>query len=148
MKQLGFGAQHRHRPERRGARRAAFAGVEAGSASSAPSSRSGIRARPSRIGIGQGYNAYTPVQLAQAMATLADERRDVPAARWSPTSTIRAPASARSVEPELVRQVPLKREYVDFVKRAMAGVNKEGTGARAFARRAATPAAARPAPRR
>ena len=33
-----------------------------------------------------------------------------------------------------MQQVPLKREWVEFVKRAMAGVNKEGTGARAFAR--------------
>ena len=40
----------------------------------------------------------------------------------------------QSFEPELVQQVPLRKEYVEFVKRAMAGVNKEGTGARAFAR--------------
>jgi penicillin-binding protein 2 len=39
----------------------------------------------------------------------------------------------RQVEPQLVRQVPLKPEHVEFVKRAMAGVTKEGTGARAFA---------------
>jgi penicillin-binding protein 2 len=39
----------------------------------------------------------------------------------------------RTLEPQLVRQVPLKPEHVEFVKRAMAGVTKEGTGARAFA---------------
>jgi penicillin-binding protein 2 len=33
----------------------------------------------------------------------------------------------------VVQNVPLKPEHVEFVKRAMAGVNKEGTGARAFA---------------
>jgi len=33
-----------------------------------------------------------------------------------------------------VQQVPLKKEYVEFVKRAMVGVTKEGTGARAFAK--------------
>jgi len=39
----------------------------------------------------------------------------------------------RYLEPEVMRRVPLKRETVEFVKRAMAGVNKEGTAARAFA---------------
>jgi len=33
-----------------------------------------------------------------------------------------------------MQRVPLKREWVEFVKRAMAGVTTEGTGARAFAR--------------
>src|SRR5258706_9309442 len=37
------------------------------------------------------------------------------------------------IEPLLVKRVPFKPENVEFVKRAMAGVNKEGTGARAFA---------------
>ena len=40
----------------------------------------------------------------------------------------------QSFEPELVHQVPLRKEWVEFVKRAMAGVAKEGTGARAFAK--------------
>jgi len=85
------------------------------------------------IGIGQGYNAYTPVQLAQAMATVAANgamyRPHVVAHVANPRTGERS-----SAEPELVRQVPLKREWVEFVKRAMAGVNIEGTGARAFAR--------------
>src|SRR4029453_7715080 len=38
----------------------------------------------------------------------------------------------RVVEPQLVRKIPLKGENIEFVKRAMAGVNKEGTGRRAF----------------
>jgi penicillin-binding protein 2 len=33
----------------------------------------------------------------------------------------------------LVRQTAFKKDNVELVKRAMAGVNKEGTGARAFA---------------
>ena len=85
------------------------------------------------IGIGQGYNAYTPLQLAQAMATLAANgemyRPRVVGHIENPRTRER-----RSFEPELTSQVPLKREWVDFVKRAMAGVNKEGTGARAFAK--------------
>src|SRR5688572_25150992 len=85
------------------------------------------------IGIGQGYNAYTPVQLAQAMATIAANgamyRPRVVAHLENPRTRDR-----RSFEPELVQQLPLRKEYIEFIKRAMAGVTKEGTGARAFAR--------------
>ncbi|HEU4440997.1 MAG TPA: penicillin-binding transpeptidase domain-containing protein, partial [Burkholderiales bacterium] len=85
------------------------------------------------IGIGQGYNAYTPIQLAQAMATVAAN-----GAMYRPrvVGHVENPRTRErhSFEPELVQQVPLRREWVDFVKRAMAGVNTEGTGARAFAR--------------
>jgi penicillin-binding protein 2 len=85
------------------------------------------------IGIGQGYNAYTPIQLARAMATLAAN-----GAMYRPrvVGHVENPRTRerRSFEPELAARVPLRREWVEFVKRAMAGVNKEGTGARAFAK--------------
>ena len=84
------------------------------------------------IGIGQGYNSYTPIQLAQAMATLANGgtlyRPRLVAYVDNPRTGER-----RHFEPEVVRRIPAKPEHIDFVKRAMAGVNKEGTGARAFA---------------
>jgi penicillin-binding protein 2 len=84
------------------------------------------------IGIGQGYNSYTPIQLAQAMATLA-----AGGAMYRPhlVAHIDNPRTGeqRYIDPELVREAPFKTEHVEFVKRAMAGVNKEGTGARAFA---------------
>ncbi len=84
------------------------------------------------IGIGQGYNAYTPIQLAQAMATLA-----AGGAMYKPhlVAHIDNPRSGdqRYTEPELLHQAPFKKEHVEFVKREMAGVNKEGTGARSFA---------------
>ena len=38
----------------------------------------------------------------------------------------------RRIEPLLHRRLALKPEHVEFVKQAMAGVNREGTGARAF----------------
>jgi penicillin-binding protein 2 len=84
------------------------------------------------IGIGQGYNAYTPIQLAQAIATLA-----AGGATYRPhlVAHIENPRDGerRYIEPELVRQTAFKKDNVELVKRAMAGVNKEGTGARAFA---------------
>jgi penicillin-binding protein 2 len=84
------------------------------------------------VGIGQGYNAYTPMQLAQALATLANN-----GAMFRPrlVSHVDNPRTGgrRYREPQLARQLQLKFEHVDFVKQAMAGVNLEGTAARAFA---------------
>ena len=84
------------------------------------------------IGIGQGYNAYTPVQLAQAMATIANSGAVVKPHLVSYVDNQRT-NTRRYLEPELVRRIPVKEEHIEFIKQAMAGVNKEGTGARAFA---------------
>jgi penicillin-binding protein 2 len=84
------------------------------------------------IGIGQGYNAYTPIQLALATAMLANGGTMYKPRLVEHVDRPRG-GERRYVEPELTRKAPLRAEYVDFVKRAMAGVNKEGTGARAFA---------------
>ncbi len=86
------------------------------------------------IGIGQGYNAYTPMQLALAVATLANG-----GAMYRPHLVDhvdnRRTGERRYVAPQLERRLPLHEANIEFVKRAMAGVNqeKEGTGARAFA---------------
>ena len=84
------------------------------------------------IGIGQGYNSYTPIQLAQAVASIANGgtvyRPHLVAYVDDPRTRER-----RQTEPQVVHRLPAKPEHIEFVKRAMAGVNKEGTGARAFA---------------
>ena len=86
------------------------------------------------IGIGQGYNAYTPMQLALAVATLANG-----GAMYRPhlVDHIDNPRTGerRYIEPQLERRLPLHEANLEFIKRAMAGVNREkdGTGARAFA---------------
>lgn len=84
------------------------------------------------IGIGQGYNAYTPIQLALATATLANGGTMYRPRLVEHVDRPRG-GERRYVEPELARRAPVRAEHVEFVKRAMAGVNKEGTGARAFA---------------
>ena len=84
------------------------------------------------IGIGQGYNAYTPIQLAVALATLAANGDMYRPRLVSYIDNLRT-GERRHMEPALVKRIPLKPENVEFVKRAMAGVNKEGTGARSFA---------------
>ncbi|HET9736105.1 MAG TPA: penicillin-binding protein 2, partial [Burkholderiales bacterium] len=84
------------------------------------------------IGIGQGYNAYTPAQLALAMATLANNGTMY---RPRVVSHIDNPRTGerRTIEPQRVRELGLRPEHVAFVKQAMAGVTKEGTGRGAFA---------------
>jgi penicillin-binding protein 2 len=84
------------------------------------------------IGIGQGYNAYTPIQLAVALATLAANGDMYRPHLVSAIDNLRT-GERRHIEPVLAKRIPLKAENVEFVKRAMAGVNKEGTGARSFA---------------
>jgi penicillin-binding protein 2 len=83
------------------------------------------------IGIGQGYNAYTPIQLALALSTLAANGDMYRPRLVSYIDNLRS-GERRYIEPALLSKVPLKAENLEFVKRAMAGVNKEGTGARSF----------------
>jgi penicillin-binding protein 2 len=82
-------------------------------------------------GIGQGYNAFTPIQLAHAIATIAN---DGVAFRPHLVKTVRSLRSGEVREvvrgPEKV--IPLKPEHVAVIKNALVGVNKEGTAASAF----------------
>jgi len=84
------------------------------------------------IGIGQGYNAYTPLQMAHAYANIINYGRvfrpHLVEAIINPTT-----GEVRKIESEPVRQIPLDAKHVDFIKHAMAQVNKEGTAARSFA---------------
>jgi penicillin-binding protein 2 len=83
------------------------------------------------VGIGQGYNAYTPLQMAAALAILVNNGKV-----FRPhivRYVVDSHGMRHNVEPGLVRQAPLAPEHVAAVKRAMEEVNKIGTGARAFA---------------
>src|SRR5207245_7022047 len=84
------------------------------------------------VGIGQGYNSYTPLQLAQAVATLAN---DGVMFRPHLVDYIENPINGERthVEPEASKTIALKARNLEVVKRAMIGVNKEGTGRGAFA---------------
>ncbi|MDR2625340.1 MAG: penicillin-binding protein 2 [Zoogloeaceae bacterium] len=84
------------------------------------------------VGIGQGYNAYTPLQMAHALANVLNYGRVFPP-HLVDAVTESGTGAARKVSAAPARQIPLNPEHVDFIKRAMAGVNREGTGARAFA---------------
>lgn len=84
------------------------------------------------IGIGQGYNAYTPIQLAQATAAVANDGVMYRPHLVRHIENIRT-GERRVIEPQPLRVLPLKPANVEVIKQAMVGVNKEGTGARAFA---------------
>jgi penicillin-binding protein 2 len=84
------------------------------------------------IGIGQGYNAYTPLQLAQAMATLANDGVAYRPHIVNYVEDFRAEQRA-TIEPQRQRTLDLKRDHLAVVKNAMVGVAREGTAARSFA---------------
>ncbi|GHU31660.1 penicillin-binding protein [Betaproteobacteria bacterium] len=83
------------------------------------------------VGIGQGYNAYTPIQMATALSVLVNKGKFFRphVARY----VVDSHGQRREVEQGPVSQVALKPEHVAAVKRGMEDVNKVGTGARAFA---------------
>lgn len=76
-------------------------------------------------GIGQGYILVTPLQLAQAVATLANngvvtKPHLVHAIRDRTTGVV------REIPPEVERTLPLKQADIDFVREAMVDVMKPG----------------------
>jgi penicillin-binding protein 2 len=84
------------------------------------------------IGIGQGYNSYTPLQLANATATLANNGVMYRPHIVNYVEEVHTRERAY-IEPKPLRDLNLKPEHIAVVKNAMVGVNREGTGARAFA---------------
>jgi penicillin-binding protein 2 len=83
------------------------------------------------IGIGQGYNAFTPLQVAHAMAILANN-----GVVYKPhlVKNIRNTQTGETVatQPKPVDTLVLKPEHIQIIKQAMVGVNIEGTSATAF----------------
>jgi len=84
------------------------------------------------LGIGQGYNSFTMLQVAHATATIANNglkmrphivREVLDVETKAPTPVAKEP----------IGQLPLTPENLDVIKRAMIGVNIEGTSATSFA---------------
>jgi len=83
------------------------------------------------LGIGQGYNSFTPLQIAHAVANLANN------------GVVMKPHLVKIIEdggthertqtvPKESYRIKLKQENIDIVKQAMVGVTKEGTSAAVF----------------
>ncbi len=83
------------------------------------------------IGIGQGYNAYTPIQLASATATLANYgimfRPHL--VNYIEDKKIN---KIRYIEPKPLKVLGWKRENVEVIHKGMMGVMTGGTGYRSF----------------
>src|SRR5438105_346444 len=82
-------------------------------------------------GIGQGYNAFTPVQQAVAIATIANDGHTFWPHLVRTIENVKTGA-VRDIAPELRHTVAVKPEHLAVVKNALIGVAREGTGARAF----------------
>jgi penicillin-binding protein 2 len=84
------------------------------------------------VGIGQGYNSYTPLQLASATATLANDGVMFRPHIVNYIEDIRT-RNKQLIEPAPLRDIGVRQEHIDVIKKAMVSVNLEGTSARAFA---------------
>jgi penicillin-binding protein 2 len=84
-------------------------------------------------GIGQGYNAFTPIQLAHAIAIVAN---DGVAYRPHLVKTVRnvGTGESREVEPQPTHTLAVSPEHLAVIRNALVGVSREGTGATAFAK--------------
>jgi penicillin-binding protein 2 len=83
------------------------------------------------LGIGQGYNNFTALQLAYATGTLASG-----GLRYKPR-LVRdiedvVTRERKRVAFDAVEPLPFKREHVELITRAMYGVTQEGTSVRSF----------------
>jgi penicillin-binding protein 2 len=83
------------------------------------------------LGIGQGYNSFTMLQLAQATATLANNgikyKPQLVTATQGATTHLRTPIAANAPE-----DLGFDPENVSIIRKAMVGVTQEGTSARVF----------------
>lgn len=84
------------------------------------------------LGIGQGYNSFTMLQLAQATATLVNQgvqhRPRLVTATQDASTHVRA-----LVAPQAPRNLQFKAENIAVIMQAMVAVTQEGTSARVFA---------------
>lgn len=83
------------------------------------------------VGIGQGYNSYTPLQLATAMATLANNGVMFRPHIVDYIEDIRT-REKQSIEPAPLRNIGVPQAQIDVIKQALVSVTQEGTAARAF----------------
>ena len=84
------------------------------------------------LGIGQGYNNFTMLQLAQATAILANNgikhKPQLVIATQDATTRLKTPLAA-----DPPQDLGYKPEHVAIIRKAMVGVTQEGTGTRVFA---------------
>ena len=84
------------------------------------------------LGIGQGYNSFTMLQLAQATATVANGGvKHTPRLALATQDTRSGAITPLPAEP--AQDLGFKPEHIDVIRNAMVGVTQAGTSARVFA---------------
>jgi penicillin-binding protein 2 len=82
-------------------------------------------------GIGQGYNAFTPIQLAHAIAMVANDGVGYMPHLVKSVQNLKT-GDVREIARDPATKLTIKPEYLAVVKNALVGVNREGTSAAAF----------------
>ncbi|TDR76549.1 penicillin-binding protein 2 [Paludibacterium purpuratum] len=77
------------------------------------------------IGIGQGYNSYTPLQMANATATMANDGKLFTPHLVESIVDVKTGRESR-VNTSPTHQLPFPQTYFDYIKQGMAGVLKPG----------------------
>jgi penicillin-binding protein 2 len=83
------------------------------------------------LGIGQGYNSFTMLQIAHATGTLANNGLKMAPHLVREVVDVETKV-ASLVAKEPIGQLPLSPENLEVIKRGMVGVNIEGTSASSF----------------
>jgi penicillin-binding protein 2 len=83
------------------------------------------------LGIGQGYNNFTMLQIAHAMGTVANNGLKMKPHLVREVLDVETKAST-PVAKEPIGQLPLLPENLEVIKKGMIGVNIEGTSATSF----------------
>ena len=83
------------------------------------------------LGIGQGYNNFTALQLATATATLVAGGQRFKPRLVSDIEDI-VTRERKRVASDALEPLPFKREHVELITKAMYGVTQEGTSVRSF----------------
>jgi penicillin-binding protein 2 len=83
------------------------------------------------LGIGQGYNNFTMLQMASAMSTLVkDGQRYLPRVVREIEDVVTR--QRRNSTNQALAPIPYKPEHTAFIREAMYGVTQEGTSTRVF----------------
>jgi len=82
-------------------------------------------------GIGQGYNAFTPIQLAHAIAMIANDGVGYTPHLVKSVQSVKT-GEVSEIARESTSNLHVKPEHLAVIKNALVGVNKEGTSAAAF----------------
>lgn len=77
------------------------------------------------VGIGQGFNAYTPLQMAQATAILANNGKVFRPHLVQEISDIQGNKTS-PLPPQLMRFLPFSHNHFDYIKQSMVGVLQPG----------------------